>query len=85
MPTFIMHTKFSSNELRSPQSLKELEGQFNVSIRSEFPTVEWINVEVLGPCEYLDTFQAPNMDTAIKVATLIRTFGYAHTEVWPAA
>ena len=53
-------------------------------IRSEFPTVEWINVAVLGPYKYLDTFQAPDIDTALKVATIVRSFGDAHIEVWAA-
>jgi hypothetical protein len=48
--------------------------------------VEWLhNFAILGPCDYLDIFRAPNLETAMKVATIIRTFGHATTEVWTAA
>jgi uncharacterized protein with GYD domain len=42
------------------------------------------NYAVLGPCDYLDIFQAADIEVAMKVSTIVRTFGHAHTEVWPA-
>ncbi|MND06129.1 hypothetical protein D3C83_273300 [compost metagenome] len=39
---------------------------------------------VLGPTDYVDIFTAPDNAAATKVATIIRTFGHATTEVWPA-
>lgn len=39
---------------------------------------------MLGPYDYLDIFEAPEIETAMKVSTLVRTFGHAHTEVWAA-
>jgi len=84
MSTFIMHTKFSPDRIRSLQSQKELEGQAMNRIRSQFPHVTWTNVAVIGHYEYLETLSAPNMDTALEVAAIVRSFGHAHTEVWAA-
>jgi uncharacterized protein with GYD domain len=85
MTTFIMLTRLAAGSLRSPQSLEELEQQVKVRIGSECPQVQWhANYAILGPWDYLDIFEAPDIETATKVSTLIRTFGHAHTEVWAA-
>jgi uncharacterized protein with GYD domain len=85
MTTFIMLTRLSPDALRSPKSLKELEKKVMDSIRSQCPEVEWVhNFALLGPYDYLDVFRARDMDTAFKVATIVRTFGHAHTEIWGA-
>jgi uncharacterized protein with GYD domain len=83
MPTFIMVTRLAAGALRSPQSLEALEKQALEQVRTACPEVEWVsNYATLGPWDYLDIFRAPDIETAMKVATLIRTFGHAHTEVW---
>jgi uncharacterized protein with GYD domain len=80
-----MLTRLSPGTLQSPKTLEELERQAMERIRSECPQVEWVhNFALLGPYDYLDIFRAPDLDTAFKVATLVRTFGHAHTEVWAA-
>jgi uncharacterized protein with GYD domain len=85
MPTFVMLTRLSSDAIQSPKSLEELEHRVMERVRSECPQVEWIqNYAMLGPYDYLDIFRAPDIDTAFKIGTLVRTFGHAHTEVWTA-
>lgn len=85
MAEYIMLTRLSPGAVHSPASLEKLEKEVMTRIRSECPQVEWVhNYAVLGPCDYLDVFRAPDMDAAFKVAAIIRSFGHAHTEVWPA-
>ena len=85
MPTFVMVTRLASGALRSPRSLEDLEHRAMARIRNECPNVEWLsNFAILGPWDYLDIFRAPDIDTATKVSTLIRTFGHGHTELWTA-
>lgn len=86
MATFIMLTRLAHGALRSPRTLEELEGEVKARISEEFGgDVQWLaNYAVLGPYDYLDIFQAPDVEAAMKVATIIRTFGHAHTEIWPA-
>jgi len=78
-------TRISPESVRSPKSLEELEKEVVKRILSECPEVEWLhNFAVLGPYDYLDVFRAPDNDTAFKVATIIRSFGHATTEIWAA-
>jgi uncharacterized protein with GYD domain len=85
MPSFVMLTRLCHGSLRSPAALEELERQVMDRIRAECADVQWsASYAVLGPYDYVDIFEAPDNDAAMKVATIIRTFGHAQTEIWPA-
>ena len=85
MATFVLLTRMSETAATVPSRLEELEKETMRHIREECPTVEWVNnLAVLGPYDYLDIFEAPDVETAAKVAALVRTYGHAHTEVWGA-
>lgn len=85
MLTFVMLTRLSPGALHSPRSLEDLERQVKEQIQADCPEIEWVhNYAILGDCDYLDIFKAPDMAAALKVATIVRTFGHGHTEVWTA-
>ncbi|HYL22734.1 MAG TPA: GYD domain-containing protein [Gemmatimonadales bacterium] len=85
MTTFIMLTRVSPEALRSPHAIEALERQAMNAVRSECPEVEWLHSwAVLGAYDYVDVFHAPDIETATKVAMLVRLAGHATTEVWPA-
>ena len=85
MADFVMLTRLTHGALTSPSSLENLEREVMERIRAECPDVEWKqSYAILGPYDYLDIFAAPDIDTATKVATIVRTFGHANTEIWAA-
>lgn len=85
MSTFVMLTRLEPRAVASPASLEELERAAMSKVRKQCPEVEWIrSYAILGPVDYMDLFDAPDIETAQKVSALIRTFGHAHTEVWAA-
>jgi uncharacterized protein with GYD domain len=83
MATYVMLTRLSPEALTRPESVEELNRQVTDRIKRGCPGVNWLaNYAVLGPCDYLDVFEAPDTDTATKVALLARSFGHATTEIW---
>ncbi|MBM9603729.1 GYD domain-containing protein [Desulfopila inferna] len=85
MPLFIMLTRLTPTALKSPATLEEAEKSIKTKIRENCPEVKWVNnYAVMGPYDYVDIFKAPDVETAFKVSTIIRTFGHAQTEIWSA-
>lgn len=85
MAVYVMLTRLSPEALTKPESVLELNQKVESRIKQECPTVKWLaNYSVLGPCDYLDIFEAPDTDTATKVALLVRSLGHATTETWVA-
>lgn len=85
MATYIMLTRLSPEALKKPESVGDLNKQVEERIKKECPGVKWLaNYAVLGPCDYVDIFEAPDSEAATKVALLIRSFGHATTETWVA-
>lgn len=85
MPTFLMHTRLTPDAIRAPRALEELERRVMARVRTHCPEVRWISSwAVLGPCDYVDLFEAPDFESAARVSAIVRTFGHGITEIWPA-
>ena len=85
MSSYVMLTRLTPASVNKPSDLESLEQAVMERIRNECPNVNWKeSFSVLGPYDYIDLFDAPDNEAAVKVSTIVRTFGHAHTEVWPA-
>jgi uncharacterized protein with GYD domain len=85
MSTFILFTRLATDAVEHPSDVEALEGRVMSVIRAECPDVEWLHsYATLGDCDYVDIFTAPDIETATKVASIVRLYGHATTEVWPA-
>lgn len=85
MQTFIMLTRLISEEVNPTFNVRKKAMDVSEKISSYCPEVKWVaDYAILGPWDYVDIFQAPDMETAMRVSALVRHYGGCHTEIWPA-
>lgn len=85
MPVFLMQTQLSPEALHQPRSFETLARHVSEQIRQHCPDVKWLaSYAVLGPCDYVDVFEAPDIEAAMRVAVLVRSHGRAQVQTWPA-
>ena len=85
MATFIMLTRQTHGASIAAKQRTSHSYEVMESVRHNCPDVEWKqSYASLGPADFLDIFMAPDIETAIKVATVIRTMTHASTEIWAA-
>lgn len=83
MPTYVMMTRLAPEAVSEPRYVEKLEKRVSEHIRKACPEVKWIgSYSVLGPYDYLDIFEAPNEESATKVALITRSYGQGTTETW---
>lgn len=85
MPTFVLLTRLSPQALHQPRSFETLERHVAEQVQAHCPAVKWVgSYALLGPWDYLDVIEAPDIEEMTRVSVLVRSHGHAQTEVWPA-
>jgi hypothetical protein len=68
MATFVMLPRLGPGAIEAPADLKRLAQAVEDRIRNDCPEVRWsANFAVLGPCDYLDVFEAPTRRSRRKL------------------
>lgn len=85
MPTFVLMTKHSARSLHDSGSRRQMGKEWLHKVRESCPEVRWIaHYAILGPYDFMDIYQAPDVETAHKVSLISRSEGALEAESWQA-
>ncbi len=85
MPTFVLMTKMSPELARDPRGRKKAGREWMKLVTAKCPGVKWVaHYALLGRYDFMDIYEAPDLETAHKVSTLSREGGAAEAESWSA-
>ncbi len=85
MPTFVLMTRHGPKSMHDAGSRKQMGKEWLHKVREACPEVRWIaHYAILGPYDFMDIYQAPDVETAHKVSLISRSEGALEAESWQA-
>jgi len=85
MPTFVLMTKLRPESLQDAESRKRMGKKWFSKVRKTCPGVKWqAHYAILGPYDFMDIYDAPDVETAHKVSLISRAEGALSAESWQA-
>lgn len=85
MATFVLMTKHSPKSMHDAEDRKKMGKEWLHKVRKTCPEVKWIaHYAILGPYDFMDIYEAPDIDTAHKISLISRSEGALEAESWEA-
>lgn len=85
MPTFVLMTKLSAELARDPRGRKQVGRDWMKLVAEKCPKVKWIaHYALLGRFDFMDIYEAPDIETAHKVSYMSMAGGATAAESWHA-
>jgi uncharacterized protein with GYD domain len=85
MPTFILMTKLATESLHDAKVRRALGKEWLQKVRKVCPEVTFVaHYALLGPYDFMDVYEAPDVETAHRVSLVSRAEGAVSAESWQA-
>ncbi|HSL20620.1 MAG TPA: GYD domain-containing protein [Vicinamibacterales bacterium] len=85
MPTFVLMTKLSSQAMHDADRRRAMGKEWLHKVKESCPDVEWkAHYAILGPYDFMDIYEAPDVETAHMVSIISRAEGALSAESWQA-
>ena len=85
MPTFVLMTRLGAGSMHDAKGRRATGKEWLYKVKESCPTVKWIaHYAILGPYDFMDIYDAPDVETAHKVSIISRAEGALAAESWQA-
>jgi uncharacterized protein with GYD domain len=85
MPQFVLMTRLAAGSLKDVATRRSMGKHWLERVKAACPEVKWIaHYALLGQYDFMDIYEAPDIETAHRVSLLSRSEGAAGAESWPA-
>jgi uncharacterized protein with GYD domain len=85
MATYILMSKLSAKAMAGDEGRAETGREWKRLVEQACPGIRWIaHYALLGPYDFMDIYEAADVETAFKVSLLSRERGAVSAESWPA-
>jgi uncharacterized protein with GYD domain len=85
MPMFVLMTRLAPDSLQNASGRRAMGKEWLKKVRTSCPDVKWIaHYALLGPYDFMDIYEAPDVETAHRVSILSRAEGAVTAESWQA-
>ncbi len=85
MALFVLMTRLAPGSLRDAGTRRAMGKEWLHKVRSACPEVRFLHhYALLGPYDFMDIYEAPDVETAHKVSLISRSEGAVSAESWPA-
>lgn len=85
MPTFVLMTRLAAGSMHDAQRRRAMGKEWLHKVKESCPQVKWIaHYAILGPYDFMDIYEAPDVQMAHKVSLISRAEGAVTAESWQA-
>ena len=85
MPVFVLMTRLAPESMHDAPGRRAMGNERIKKVHAAGPEVKWLgHYALLGPYDFMDLYEAPDVDTAHRVSLISRSEGAVTAESWPA-
>ena len=85
MPKFVLMTRLSPDCMQDARGRRSVGKEWLQRVHKVCPEVKWLgHYALLGPYDFMDIYEAPDIETAHRVSLISRSEGALSAESWPA-
>lgn len=85
MPHFVLMTRLAPETLHDAAGRRAMGKAWLEKVKASCPEVKFVaHYALLGQYDFMDIYEAPDIETAHKVSLISRTVGAVSAESWPA-